>query len=154
MNRYNILTTNIAECMSAILEMLIIPLLNTIRSKLQQWFHDRRTNAENLTTELTEWTELKLNKQSEIASKMLVSPINPNQYRVVGSNEMEGLVDLSNKTCTCRKFDLNQFPCVHAIAANMRRHIPFHIMTSRYYYAETLRVAYAESIFPVGDRVQ
>ena len=85
---------------------------------------------------------------------MLVSPINPNQYRVVGSNEIEGLVDLSNKTCTCRKFDLNQFPCVHAIARCMRRHIPFHVMTSRYNYAETLRAAYAESIYPVGDPVQ
>ena len=27
-------------------------------------------------------------------------------------------------------------------------------MTSRYYYAETLRAAYAESIYPVGDPVQ
>ena len=85
---------------------------------------------------------------------MLVSPINPNQYRVVGSNEMEGLVDLSNKTCTCRKFDLNQFPCIQAIVACMRRHILFHVMTSHYYYAETLRAAYAESIYPVGDPVQ
>ena len=82
---------------------------------------------------------------------MLVSPINYNQYRVVGNNEMEGLVDLSSKTHTCRKFDMNQFPCVHTIAACMRRHIPFHIMTSRYYYTETLRAAYAESIYHVGD---
>ena len=122
-SRYNILTTNIAKCMNAIIkdarEMPIIPLLDTIRSKLQQWFHDRRTNAGNLTTELTEWTELKLNKRSQIASRMLVSPINPNQYRVVGSNEMEGLVDLSSKTYTSRKFDTDQFPCVHTIAACM-----------------------------------
>ena len=44
--RYNILTTNIAECMNVILkdirEMSIIPLLNNICSKLQQQFHDRR----------------------------------------------------------------------------------------------------------------
>ena len=66
---------------------------------------------------------------------------------------MEGLVDLSSKTYTSRKFDTDQFPCVHTIAACMRRHIPFHVMTSHYYYAETLRATYAESIYPVGDPV-
>ena len=156
--RYNILTTNIAECMNAILkdarEMPIIPLLDNIRSKLQQWFHDRRTRAGNLTSELSEWAETKLSKRSEIASRMLVRPINPNQYRVVGSNQLEGMVDLANRTCTCKKFDLHQFPCVHAMAACMQRHIPFHAMTSPYYYAQTLCAAYAESIYPVGDIVQ
>ena len=158
MTRYNILTTNIAECMNAILkdarEMPIIPLLDNIRSKLQQWFHDRRTRAGNLTSELSEWAEAKLSKWSEIASRMLVRPINPNQYRVVGSNQLEGMVDLANRTCTCKKFDLHQFPCVHAMAACMQRHIPFHAMTSPYYYARTLCAAYAESIYPVGDIVQ
>ena len=36
-------------------EMPIIPLVDNIRSKLQQWFHDRRTRAGNLTSELSEW---------------------------------------------------------------------------------------------------
>ena len=80
---------------------------------------------------------------------MLISPMNPNQYRVVGSNELEGLVDLSNKTRTCKKSDLDWFPCVHAIAPCMRRHTPFHIMTSRYYCAKTLRATYVESIYLV-----
>ena len=42
--RYNLMTTNIAECMNAILrdarEMPVVPLLENIRMKLQTWFHN------------------------------------------------------------------------------------------------------------------
>ena len=58
------MTTNIAECMNAILrdarEMPLVPLLETICSKLQQWFHDRQTIAGNMNISLTTWTEERL----------------------------------------------------------------------------------------------
>ena len=82
---------------------------------------------------------------------MLVRPINPNQYRV-GSNQLEDMVDLANRTCTCKKFNLHHFPCVHVMATYMQRHVPFHIMTSCY-YSEKLCAVYVESIYPVGDIV-
>ena len=74
--RYNIMTTNIAECMNGILrdarEMPLVPLLETIRSKLQQWFNDRRTIAGNMTTSLTTWTEEQLKSRENTAQRTFV----------------------------------------------------------------------------------
>ena len=123
------MTTNIVECMNGILrdarEMPLVPLLETIHSKLQQWFHDRRTIAGNMTTTLTTWTGEQLKKREKTVQCTFVQPINPDEYRVVGG-ELEGTVNLSTKFCTCRKFDMDQYPCVHGMAACLYRHIEFH----------------------------
>ena len=37
------------------------------------------------------------------------------------------------------------------MAACRYRHLLYHVMCSPYYYVETLCVAYADSIYPVGD---
>ena len=56
-NRYSIMTTNIAECMNAILRdarsLPLVPLLEVIRLLLQDWFYERRTQAEEATTLIT-----------------------------------------------------------------------------------------------------
>ena len=152
--RYNIMTTNIAECMNAILrdarEMPLVPLLESIREKLQQWFYDRRIIAGNMTTTLTTWTEERLKKKEKIAQRSFVTAINPYQFRVVGDH-LEGVVNLTAKTCMCRKFNMDHYPCVHAMACCLYRHIQFHNMCSHYYHADTLCAAYEESIYPVGD---
>ena len=152
--RYNLMTTNIAKYMNVIFrdarEMPVVPLLENIQTKLHTWFHDRRAEAGSLTGHLTRWSKQQLDKRSPIAQRMMVQPINPNEYRVTGAPS-EGMVNFTTKSCTCRKFDLDQYPCIHAMAACRYRHLPYHVMCSSYYYAETLRVAYADSIYPVGD---
>ena len=92
-------------------------------------------------------------KREKTAQRTFVQPINPDEYRVVGG-ELEGTVNLSTKSCTCRKFDMDQYPCVHGMAACLYRHIKFHHMCKHYYYASTLCTAYAESIYLVGDVMQ
>ena len=87
------------------------------------------------------------------SQRTFVQPINPDEYRVVGG-ELEGTVNLRTKTCTCRKFDMDQYPCVHGMTAYLYRHIEFHHMCSHYYYASTLCTAYSDSVYPVGDVMQ
>ncbi len=106
-----------------------------------------------MNTPLTTWTEAKIFKHHENAQRMFVQPINPNEYRVIG-NPMEGLVNLNTKSCTCRKFDLDQYPCVHAMAVCLNRRIDFHTMCSHYYHTSTHYIAYADSIYPVGPTTQ
>ncbi len=104
-------------------------------------------------TPLTTWTEERLLKRREVAQRMFVQPINPNEYRVIG-NPMEGLVNFNTKSCTCRKFDLDQYLFVHAMAVCINQRIDFHAMCSHYYLASTHCVAYADSIYPVGPKNQ
>ena len=49
---------------------------------------------------------------------------------------------------------MDQYPCVHGMAACLYRHIEFHHICWHYYYTSTLCTTYAESIYPVGDVMQ
>ncbi|KAK2646044.1 hypothetical protein Ddye_021239 [Dipteronia dyeriana] len=62
---------------------------------------------------------------------------------------LNGLVNLSDKTYTCRKFQLNQLPCRHALVACNLRRISCYNYYSPYYYKEILATAYAGFIYPV-----
>ena len=58
-NRYNIMTTNIAESMNSVLldarDKPILPLLDHIRDVLQKWWYERRNNAAAMQTPVSNW---------------------------------------------------------------------------------------------------
>ena len=58
--RYNMMTTNIAESMNALLKeartLPVLSLLHYIRMTLQRWFFERREAAKKILTPLTPWT--------------------------------------------------------------------------------------------------
>ncbi|CAL2246841.1 unnamed protein product [Prunus armeniaca] len=62
---------------------------------------------------------------------------------------MNGLVNLQNCSCTCRKFDLEQLPCKHAIAVCRHLKLNPDSLASSYYTRATWAAAYAKSIYPV-----
>ncbi|KAK0593323.1 hypothetical protein LWI29_034749 [Acer saccharum] len=55
--RYSIMTTNIAECLNSVLrdarELPVTVLTEYLRFTFQQWFHDRRIEAQKMNTYLT-----------------------------------------------------------------------------------------------------
>jgi hypothetical protein len=61
-------------------------------------------------------------------------------------------VNLNNFTCSCREFDLDQLPCAHATAACRAKEISVYSMCSKFYTTNALLLAYAEPIWPVGNR--
>ena len=73
--------------------------------------------------------EGQLKIREKIAQCTFVQLINPDEYKVVGS-ELEGTVNLSTKCYTCRKFDIDQYPYVHGMTACLYKHIKFHHMCS------------------------
>ncbi|CAL8174561.1 unnamed protein product [Prunus armeniaca] len=74
--------------------------------------------------------------------------INDMEYNVL-DGDMNGLVHLQNYSCTCRKFDLEQLPCKHAIAVCRHLKLNPYSFASLYYTRATWAAAYAESIYPV-----
>ncbi|XP_038686652.1 protein FAR1-RELATED SEQUENCE 6-like [Tripterygium wilfordii] len=75
-----ILTTNIAESMNAALRdvrgLPITMLVEQLRSLIQRWFHERRTKAASITSQLCKKVEKKMTKRNERALRMLVEPSN------------------------------------------------------------------------------
>ncbi|KAA0056076.1 MuDRA-like transposase [Cucumis melo var. makuwa] len=118
--RYNMMTTNIVESMNSILkeprDFPIASFLENVRALLQRWFWDRREEGIKVTSTLTKWTELVIQKKQEGALTMKVNPIDCYQFHVKDLDKEE-VVNLQTKECTCKEFQAEQLPCSHAIAA-------------------------------------
>ena len=59
---------------------------------------------------------------------------------------------LHNSTCTCCEFDLDRLPCAHAFAACKAKEMSVYSMCSQFYTVNALVLAYAEPIWPLGNR--
>ena len=82
---------------------------------------------------------------------MLVSSAYCYVFEVMGDGRVE-IVNIRKKTCTCRKFDLEQLQCAHALAVCSQARIKRSRLWSDKYTTDALRSAYGETINPVGDQ--
>ena len=80
--------------MSELRKFLVTHLVDYFRKTLQQWFYDRKIVAESMSTRLTTWTVEIVTGRKTIAERMIVRPVSPYQFQVVGGGIKEGLVDL------------------------------------------------------------
>ncbi|KAA0025135.1 MuDRA-like transposase [Cucumis melo var. makuwa] len=117
--RYNMMTTNIVESMNSILkeprDLSIALFLENVRALLlQRWFWMRREEGIKVTSTLTKWAELVIQKKQERALTMKVNPIDCYQFHVKDLDKEE-VVNLQTKECTCKKFQAEQLPCSHAV---------------------------------------
>ncbi|KAH9779934.1 SWIM-type domain-containing protein [Citrus sinensis] len=153
--RYSILTTNIAESVNDFMreprKFPVTHLVDHFRKTLQQWFYDRKIVAESMTTRLTTWADEIVTERRTIAERMIVRPVSPHRFQVIGGGLKEGLVDLQKRTCSCRVFQLDQLVCAHDIAACLTHRVDFINLCSDFYTTESLAMAYAQPVEPVGD---
>lgn len=152
------MTSNNAESLNSLFkkdrELPVLAMLENIRQKLQMWFHDRREESHNCTSTLTPAQEDKLFKTLEVARKLNVEPLDQFRFSVRCGRNMGWIVSLNDNTCTCRQFQLESFPCAHAVAVAKYRGIPPHSLCTHYYMADYWRAAYAETIFPLPNEAE
>ena len=80
-----------------------------------------------------------------------VKPTNDELYSVIDNNKTF-IVDLLNRSCTCNRFQVDEFPCAHAIAALKKNNRDPYQYCSPYYTTANMLAAYAGIIQPLGDR--
>ncbi|XP_038702589.1 uncharacterized protein LOC119999144 [Tripterygium wilfordii] len=84
--RYNILTTNIADSMNAVLRearhLPITMLVEHLRDLLQRWFYERRTEAASLNSILCKEVDKHIRKRIDRSRRMDVTPISHIEYYV------------------------------------------------------------------------
>ncbi|XP_052299813.1 uncharacterized protein LOC127903144 [Citrus sinensis] len=153
--RYSILTTNIAENVNSLLreprKFPITHLVDHFRKTLQQWFYDRKITAESMSTRLTTWADEIVSDRRTLAERMTVRPVAQYRFHVLGGGIKEGIVDIREKTCSCRVFQLDQLVCAHAIAACITVCVDYISLCFEFYTQESLVTAYAQPVDPVGD---
>ena len=118
--RYRLMTSSIAESMNSCLvharQMPITTMVEYIREMIQKWFYKRRTKAEKTRTQLTPQATALIKARNYDSEKYTVCPIDLVNFNVKDGNK-DGLVNLSEKTCSCMKFQVDKLPCRHALAA-------------------------------------
>ncbi|CAL2265846.1 unnamed protein product [Prunus armeniaca] len=132
--RCNVMTTNIAESTNLVLgfaRMLpVVHLIGEIINLLVKWFIECHQLAMNCTTTFCpNFGEKKLRNRLEDATRMNVIKLNNVQFNVLDS-DMDGLVDLTNNSCSCRKFQLEQLPCKYVVAVCRFLKLNFNVLDS------------------------
>ncbi|KAK3182722.1 hypothetical protein Dsin_030008 [Dipteronia sinensis] len=81
---------------------------------------------------------------------MTVNPVDWNIFSVKWFGK-QWTVDLARKTCTCNKFQMDHYPCSHALAVAREQNLDFTSLCSDYYKRQTLIDAYSVLIMHVGN---
>ncbi|XP_010481117.1 PREDICTED: uncharacterized protein LOC104759953 [Camelina sativa] len=151
-DRYNFTTSNIAELLNKVLNHVraypIVELLEAVRNMLTRWFATRRKQAAAMPTLLTKGVENLLQARIEHSRRLKVQEIDEDRFEVSGGTSTH-VVNLRYKRCSCRRFDLERMPCVHAIAAAYTANISVINQHHPYFRRDSLCSGYAEAIMPI-----
>ncbi|KAL5544810.1 hypothetical protein UlMin_008594 [Ulmus minor] len=114
------MTTNISEYINAILvkerNLPVTALAEEMRSLVQRWHYERWTKVEKCKTWLTPSAETLLLEQYQLSMQMRLDPASDTIYTILDGDK-NGVVDLQVRKCSCRRFQLEQLPCAHAMIA-------------------------------------
>ncbi|KAL5551000.1 hypothetical protein UlMin_001176 [Ulmus minor] len=151
------MTTKILECINAILvkerELPVTTLAEEMRSLVQRWHFERQTKVEKCKTRLTPSAETLLSEQYQLSMQMRLDLASDTMYTILDGDK-NGVVDLQARTC--RRFQLEQLPCTHAMIAIQHSKRDVYDFCSEYYNSSTWKATYAGVIYPLphqGDWV-
>lgn len=72
-------------------------------------------------------------------------------YQVVDGN-LEFVVEILKRSCTCRKWDLDEIPCSHACGAIRKENLCHYTYVSDFYMKDVFVSTYNDIIHPVGSQ--
>lgn len=153
--RFGNLTANIVESLNAwILEasgLPIVQMMECIRRQLMTWFHERREASMQWTSILVPSAERRVTDAIECARTYQVLRANEAEFEVI-SHEGTNVVDIRNRCCSCRGWQLYGLPCSHAVAALLSCRQNVHRFTESCFTVASYRKAYSQTIHPIPDR--
>ncbi|XP_010425957.1 PREDICTED: uncharacterized protein LOC104710991 [Camelina sativa] len=165
-DRYNLDTSNCVESLNSVFKdarrYSLIPMLDAILKKFSEWFNEHRKDvvSGSVANKLVPLVENYLHDLWATAEKLKVIELNgfELEYNVIDSDGKPYLVKLRLRSCSCRFFDIQKYPCVHALASFITfqkyggKDIELHELCSKYYWTELWAIAYCRTIYLVPDK--
>ncbi|PWA63566.1 transposase, MuDR, Zinc finger, SWIM-type, MULE transposase domain protein [Artemisia annua] len=152
--RYNHMTSNFGEMFyswaSEAHELPITQMVDTVRGKIMELIHTRRTASNHWLTRLTRFREDGLEKESiKVCALQVFNTDHPagNKFEVRGDSI--DVVDISTYECSCKVWQLTDLPCCHAIAVISCLGRDPYDFCARFFTAENYRLTYSESVNPI-----
>ncbi|XP_021742191.1 uncharacterized protein LOC110708376 [Chenopodium quinoa] len=153
--RFGHLTANIVESLNIwLLEasgLPIIQMMECIRRQLMTWFNERRETSMQWTSILVPTAERRVEEAIEHARSFQVLRANEAEFEVI-TNEGSNFVDIRNRCCLCRGWQLYGLPCAHAVSALLSCRQNVHRFTESCFTVATYRKAYSQTIHPIPDK--
>lgn len=155
--RYDMLTTNSAECTNSLLkdirELPITRQVEEIRIKIMDFFQLRRDSSQMIESRLTPYFERFLSKEKDGSRRLQARQAGPEEYQI-DSGYFVDVVHLDRRSCTCRQWDLMGIPCSHAMSAISYRSRDPYDFCEEWFSAETYRATYSQIVHATTDLQQ
>lgn len=156
-SRFGHLTANIAESLNNwILEasgLPIIQMLECIRRQLMTWFNERREASMQWIDVLVPSAEQRVSDALQQGQNLPVVRANEAEFEVISAMDQQPMiVDIRNRCCLCRGWQLYGLPCAHASAALLACRQNVHRFTESCFTVATYRKTYSQTIHPIPDK--
>ncbi|KAL3564820.1 hypothetical protein D5086_032866 [Populus alba] len=126
-------------------------MMECIRRQLMTWFNERRETSMQWTSILVPSAERRVAEALERARTYQVLRANEAEFEVI-SHEGTNIVDIRNRCCLCRGWQLYGLPCAHAVAALLSCRQNVHRFTESCFTVATYRKTYSQTIHPIPDK--
>ncbi|KAL6134401.1 hypothetical protein ACLB2K_066632 [Fragaria x ananassa] len=152
--RYGIMANGIAESFNnwIVAERSLPPfaMLDQTRMKEMKMMSERSVESKSWTTKLTPKMEKRLKEQLDRSRVFRVIASHENVYEV-RNDKYSYSVDISTRTCSCVKWQINCFSCAHALAAIQGARLDVYDFIDPYFTAEYYRMCYSFPIAPLSN---
>ncbi|XP_070026393.1 uncharacterized protein [Nicotiana sylvestris] len=153
-NRTFTMTSNIAESLNAVTkearELPIYDLLGYMRSLLERWTKEKLLKAKGTFTYLGYKFNKELDENNTLSQKLRVR-VSTDHLHTVLDGVKRYIVCLETKKCSCGKFQLDELPCAHALAALRHMKETYENYCSPYYTRKSLLLTYEMPVNPLPD---
>lgn len=151
--RFGIMANTVAESFNSWIDvergLPVYSMLESVRVKQMAMSNERRTEAEQCTTVLTSSMEGELEEKMYEGRRFQVIKSYRGVYEVRGKYSYQ--VNLNEFSCSCVKWQINSFPCAHALSAIMFSKLDVYKFIHPVYHASSFRLCYAVPINPIPN---
>ncbi|KAH6767656.1 hypothetical protein C2S52_018639 [Perilla frutescens var. hirtella] len=128
----------------------LIHMLNDIRTQLMNRQYTKVAAIAGVTDRICPTIRARIEKLKYESRHGITIPALHNKYEV-HLHDDQFLVNMSNKTCTCRAWDLSGIPCIHACAAMSFLKVDATDFVADYYTVNHYIEAYRSGIEPLNS---
>ncbi|XP_073137465.1 uncharacterized protein [Henckelia pumila] len=144
-NIWGVINNNIVECWNSWVRparhLPIVGMVDHIRVQIMSMMQRRRESTLSMNRELSPRKEKSV-ASVYIESRTLRVHRSCNWKFEVVDGEKSFVVDLADKTCSCRAWKINKLPCKHACSAIESKSLSLYDFCDRYFKIEMYHAAY------------
>ncbi|XVE65457.1 hypothetical protein DITRI_Ditri08aG0001300 [Diplodiscus trichospermus] len=151
--RYNHLKSSITgsfcDWVSDLPAMPVTQVIETIRRKMMEFMYTRKMDSDKWSSRLTPSAEENLQRSLANSCSLEVLFSTGGCFKVRDALGVINVVTLETWDCSCREWQINGLPCIHAAAAIEHSGKNVYDYCYRYFTTEAFKVTYSESINPI-----